>query len=120
MSPPEEERRPDPEPDPDRPGGGEQPTEEQFALEAGLPAPTEEHFEGIPPEQLPPDQTLPDSGEFPALEPEFADALRAAGAPPEPPQTESGAEHPAPPESPRGAGSGGPGPGAAQGPRGDR
>ena len=100
MSPPEEERRPEPGPDPDRPGGGEQPTEEQFALEAGLPAPTEEHFEGIPPEQLPPDQPLPDSGEFPALEPEFADALRAAGAPPEPPQTESGAEHPAPPEAP--------------------
>ncbi len=68
--PPEGEGKPEP--------GEEQPTEEQFALEAGLPGSSEEHFEGIPPEQLPPEQPLPESGEFPALEPELADALRAA------------------------------------------
>ena len=97
MSPPEEEQGPTPEPDPESGGGGEQPTEEQFALEAGLPEPSEEHFEGIPPDQLPAEQALPDSGEFPALEPQFADALRAAGEP-EPPPAETGGEQPAPPE----------------------
>jgi hypothetical protein len=90
MTPPEEERRPPPEEVPGPGEGEERPTEEQFALEAGLPDPAGEHFDGIPPDQLPPEQPLPDSGEFPALEPEFADALRAAGAktPAEPPQTE--------------------------------
>ena len=54
MSPPEDEGRPPSEGDPAPGERGEQPTEEQFALEAGLPNPTEEHFEGIPPDQVPP------------------------------------------------------------------
>ncbi len=101
MTPPEEERR-RPEGDPDSEGRGEQPTEEQFALEAGLTPPTDEHFEGIPPDQLPPEAPLPESGEFPALEPEFADALRAAGekSPAEPPEAEPGPQQPGPQQPP--------------------
>ena len=79
-APPDDERPP---PEPEEGSGaerGEQPTEEQFAIEAGLTPPGDENFDGIPPEQLPPQGPLPESGEFPALEPEFADALRAAGA----------------------------------------
>ncbi|MGZ8665705.1 MAG: LCP family protein [Solirubrobacterales bacterium] len=83
MTGPDEEH-PLPEGDRGPEEGEEQPTEEQFALEAGLPTPGEEHFEGIPPEQLAPQQPLPESGEFPALEPEFADALRAAAGQPAP------------------------------------
>ena len=57
--------------------------------------PTDEHFDGVPPEKLPPQAPLPESSEFPALEPEFHEALReAAGKSPE--------SEPAPP--PAGAG----------------
>jgi LCP family protein required for cell wall assembly len=93
--PPEGERGPG--------DGEEQPTEEQFALEAGLPAPAEEHFEGIPPEQLPPQQPLPESGEFPALEPELADALRAAAGSPAAPSPAEQAAGQAPAEAGDGA-----------------
>jgi polyisoprenyl-teichoic acid--peptidoglycan teichoic acid transferase len=91
-----EEGNPSPEGDREPGNGEEQPTEEQFAVEAGLPTPSEENFEGIPPEQIPPQQPLPESGEFPALEQEFADALRAAAPGPaaEPSQAEPGAEPP--------------------------
>ncbi|MFN8161159.1 MAG: LCP family protein [Solirubrobacterales bacterium] len=77
MSPPEEPREPAPE---GAPGERDQPTEEQFAVGAGVDSEgAREPFEGIPPDQLPPPQPLPESGEFPALDPEFADALREAG-----------------------------------------
>jgi LCP family protein required for cell wall assembly len=130
MTPPEGEGRPPPEEDSGQEGrgpasederetdGGDQPTEEQFALEAGLPPSTDENFDGVPPDQLPPEQPLPESGEFPALEPEFADALRAAGSksPAQPPPAAHEAEGPPAPDAPAPEAPGEPPPPAAEEP----
>jgi LCP family protein required for cell wall assembly len=64
------------------------------------PEQTDEHFEGIPPEQLPPQGPLPESDEIPELEPELREALRqAAGTSPSESaaETEQGGHHPAAP-----------------------
>ncbi len=80
---PHDQEEPEPGDEPNR----EPSTEEQFALEADVSGPpTDEHFEGVPPDQISRGDLTED---IPALEPEFAEALRAAGD--EPPSEEAAA-----------------------------
>lgn len=95
----------DPRPPEEEPEAGHEPesdgqsTEEQFALEAdAVNPPTDEHFDGIPPDQIVRGKTE----DLPALEPEFAEALRAAGGKPPEPRTSEPSEPEAPSPPPAG------------------